>query len=106
MLPHAEYILWRNPQRGGDGARLSFVVPNPEPDSSTVDTREVTVRSYTAHHAVTLKSEFGCQWSLMPQTLQNLPVRSARLAWENLLNEGWEHWQEQHPPVSDWICDA
>ena len=35
-----------------------------------------------------------------------LRIRVARKVWENLLNEGWEHWQEQHPPVSDWICDA
>jgi len=100
MRPHQEYSLWRNPQHGGDGTRLRFIVAEPltqTPHWITIENR--------SRETVVFKVSDSAHHQLKPLDVSTMPVATGRLVWQTLVAAGWEPWCEPHPPVSDWIGD-
>ena len=87
---HTTYTLWRDPAKGGDGARLHFHVTPPKIQILGTVKQWVTVES-NAKYPVTIQCEYLKPWySVKTYEQVHLPVQSARQVWEQLIKDGWE----------------
>lgn len=87
---HTTYTLWRDPAKGGDGARMHFHVTPPKVLILGTVKQWVTLES-NARYPVIIQCEYLKPWYPVKTYEQvHLPVESARQVWEQLIKDGWE----------------